>query len=344
MRSSLFRLAATALLFNTIPQLPAGVSAAIEPAIQGRAIAHIQPLEDTDDVAKRIHFSEVKRAIKHVQTPADANEIAQRITFGKRSEQSEEEKRAIAHIDPLENTDDVAARIHFKALEKRKGGGGGGKGGGGGGGGGKSSGGKTSSSGGKSKSSSSSSSSKKKSTGSSGGKSSSSGGKSSGNSKGYKTYGGKYGGGSSTGYRAGGRSPLGLAPFLLPLAAVALIFPGLWLYSVYSYHYNSLYQYYNETKQALQSVPVQCLCMQYSDCSCDDDGNTTYLGQLVGLNQSNTTTFANVDGVWTLLINGTVENGTGAADAGDSISAASGMNLIGYGWMVAVACYLAYSM
>ncbi|KAK6338960.1 hypothetical protein TWF696_009758 [Orbilia brochopaga] len=246
-----------------------------------------------------------QNAIKHIEPLSDAEEISRRVTFDKREEPVSE---------PL---------AHFQHLEKRKGGGGGGRGGGGGGG-----------SGGKS-------------SGSGGGKSSSSGGgksSSGGNSKGYKTYGGRYGGGATSGYKSGGRSPLGLVPFLLPLGAIALIFPGLWLYSVYSYHYNTLYDYYNTTLNQQQSIPVQCLCMQYSDCACDDDGNTTYLNQLVALNQSNTTNFATVDGKWTLLINGTVENGTGPA-AGESINGAeSPLNALGYLWMVGVACYMVYSM
>ncbi|EPS41414.1 hypothetical protein H072_4701 [Dactylellina haptotyla CBS 200.50] len=353
MKYSILHAAATTVFLTSLSQLP-GVSA-IEPApVHARAIAHIQPLDDAESVSERIHFGKraIKHdkplddaeqvahritfgAIKHVQPLSDAEDVAHRVSFDKRGEV--EEKRAVARIQQLDDAADVAERIHFNPLEKRKGGGGGGKSGGGGGSGGKtSSGGKSSSSGGKTKSSGG----KTSSGGSSGGKSSSSGK----NNKGYKTYGGRYGGGSTSGYKAGGRSPLGLVPFLLPLAAVALIFPGLWLYSVYSYHYNTAYQYYNNTLQSLQNVPVQCLCMQYSDCSCDDNGNTTYLSDLIALNQSNTTTFAIVDGVWTLLINGTVENGTGAIDSGDSTNGASPLNIIGYLWMAGVAVYLAYSM
>ncbi|KAK6496607.1 hypothetical protein TWF481_001601 [Arthrobotrys musiformis] len=336
--STVFQAAATTFLFT------AGVSA-INPA--ARAIAHLQPLENAEDVANRIHFKE-RRAIKHAKPLEDAEGVAQRLTFDKRSVL----ESAIKHTAPLANAEDVSERLTFdkrdegvsrpiegfKPLEKRKGGGGGGKGGGG------SSGGKSTSSGGKSTSSGGKS---KTTTGgkstSGGSKSSSSGSKSSGNKKGYKTYGGRYGGGASTGYKAGAKSPLGLAPFLLPLAAIALIFPGLWLYAVYSYHYNTLYQYYNNSLNAIQSVPVQCLCMQYSDCACDDNGNTTFIDELVALNQSNTTVFAVVDGVWTLLINGTVENGTGPA-AGETINAGSSLNALGYLWMVAFTFYMVYTM
>ncbi|KAJ6264410.1 hypothetical protein Dda_0556 [Drechslerella dactyloides] len=308
MKYSALHVAATTLLFASLSQLPAAVSAV---ALSERSLQQRTPVA-----------LEQQNAIKRTGPLADAEDVARRVTFDKREEPASK------------------ALVHFQHLEKRKGGGGGGGGGGGRGGGGSSGGkssggssgdGKTTSSGGKSSTS--------------GGKSSTSGGKtSSGNYKGYKTYGGRYGGGATSGYKAGGRSPLGLAPVLLPLGAIALIFPGLWLYSVYSYKYNTAYQYYNNTLNQLQTVPVQCLCMQYSDCGCDDNGNTTYLAELVALNQSNTTVFATVDKVWTLLINGTVENGTGPA-AGDTISeAGSVMNQLGYIWMVGIACYLAYSM
>ncbi|KAF3939884.1 hypothetical protein ABW19_dt0209488 [Dactylella cylindrospora] len=281
--------AATLLALSQFP-VSAYAVAIQENTVQERAIAHIAPLEDPEEVAKRIHFGpREKRAVKHI------------------------------HADDAEQ---VAERIHFNPLEKRKGGGGGGKGGGGGGGG-KSSGGSSSGS-------------------SSGGKSSSSSSRSS--SYGYKTYGGRYGGGSATPYRAGGVSPLGLVPFLLPLAALALIWPGIWLWGVYSYHYNTLYNYYNQTLNANQSVPVQCFCVQYNECACDDNGDISYLSEIIALNQANTSTFATVDGVWTLLINGTVANGTGEADAGDTIGAASSLNVLGYTWMVVVACFLAYMM
>lgn len=56
-----------------------------------------------------------------------------------------------------------------------------------------------------------------------------------------------YGGGATVPYTAGHRSPLGLAPFLLlPVAALA-IFPGLWLYGVYSYPYTHPYTFVNQT-------------------------------------------------------------------------------------------------
>lgn len=52
--------------------------------------------------------------------------------------------------------------------------------------------------------------------------------------------GGYYGGGAAVPYGAGSRTPKGLiaAPLLLG-AGLFLIMPGLWLYSVYPYHFNN---------------------------------------------------------------------------------------------------------
>lgn len=52
--------------------------------------------------------------------------------------------------------------------------------------------------------------------------------------------GGYYGGGASVPYSAGSRTPKGLiaAPLLIGAGALAIM-PGLWLYSVYPYHFGS---------------------------------------------------------------------------------------------------------
>lgn len=55
--------------------------------------------------------------------------------------------------------------------------------------------------------------------------------------------GGYYGGGASVPYTAGGRTPRGLvaAPLLLGVGLLAIM-PGLWLYSVYPYHFSYVYR------------------------------------------------------------------------------------------------------
>jgi len=239
-------------------------------------------------------------------------------------------------------------------LWKRKGGGGGGGRGSSG----------SSSSGGSSSGSSSSGSSSSGSSGSSSG-SSSSGGSSSGSSRGSgssssntggrtktgsgasRGYGGGsyYGGGSATPYRSGLASPLGITPLLLGVGALS-IFPGLWLYGAYSYPYTHSYTFHNSSDTnssnpngANETKPVTCLCAQYAECGCDDNTNSTYMDSIIGngsydaLNKS-LVTVADVNGSSTILINGTLPNGTTAS--GGTSSAALGRSMMeasGY-WVV----------
>lgn len=207
---------------------------------------------------------------------------------------------------PLAERFDKAALHYF---EKRKGGGGSGGGGG-------------------------------RSGGSSGsGGSSSGGGGRTGNagdtSPARPSYGGGryYGGGATTAYRSGGRSPgAGIAPYFL---ASALIFPGIWLYGAYAYNYNHPYNFHNRTNTtdtpngSNQTLPVTCLCDQYSACGCDDNNNSTYLDNILGdgtpaSQNSSLVHVGDVNGTKTIVLNGTLPNGTDTtASADDSTSAAS---------------------
>jgi len=178
-----------------------------------------------------------------------------------------------------------------QTLEKRKGGGGGGKGGGGGGG---------SSSGGKGGG-----------TSSGGG----GGGTRSPSSGVTPSYGGGryYGGGSSSAYRAGGLSPSGIRPLgLLPIAGIGF-FAGLWLYPVFFYPYSHTHSYYNTTTNRNDTAPVLCLCQQYSDCGCDDDGNSTFLDSVLVNGRAANSSLVQinpVNGTTTIVLNGTLPNGT----------------------------------
>lgn len=280
-----------------------------------------------------------------------------------------------AQLDIVER-DAAPIDSDFASLEKRRGGGGGGRGGGSSGGG---SGGRTSSSGGSSGSSGSSrgGSSGGSSSSSRGGISPSYGGgrygydydyysSSSGRygySSGYyappasypdsysttphparyngKTYGANryYAGGATTAYTAGGRSPLGITPFLLPAAALAF-FPGLWLYSAYAYPYNHPYYYNDDQTHRNESMPVVCLCEEYQNCGCDDNNNSTYYESLFNGTQPHNTSNArvvNVNGTEKIYINGTLDNST----TSDQSSAAPGatvtlLNASGYWVTVAV--------
>ncbi|KAK4950951.1 hypothetical protein LTR10_010944 [Elasticomyces elasticus] len=191
---------------------------------------------------------------------------------------------ALALPSSLETISEAA-----KELYKRKGGGsGGGRGG------------------------SSSSSSGSTSSGSSSGSRTGSSGSSSGSRGSTPSYGGGryYGGGAAAPYKAGGRSPGGVAPYFLAGGALAF-FPGLWLYGAYAYPYYGLHSYHNNTSNRNESMPVQCYCANYNPCGCDNNTDSSYLDTVA--NNQSVSRVAKVNGTDTLLINGTLENGTGDA-------------------------------
>ncbi|APA10046.1 hypothetical protein sscle_05g048160 [Sclerotinia sclerotiorum 1980 UF-70] len=246
-------------------------------------------------------------------------------------------------------------------LFKRKGGGGGG---GRGGGSGSSSSGKGG--GGGSSSSSSSSSGRGGSGGGVTSSSSSAGGVTKGGSGPRPAYGGGryYGGGAATPYSAGRPSPLGIAPLFLGLGVLS-IFPGLWLFGAYSYPFHNPYTFRNQsairnstntastsldtrqnsdTTGVTETRPVTCLCAAYSECGCDDNGDASFLDELIGngsyaaLNKT-LVNVADVNGTTTILINGTLPNGTTAS--GGSDSAAGRTVAEGMGWWVMIAMVFA---
>jgi hypothetical protein len=160
------------------------------------------------------------------------------------------------------------------------------------------------------------------------------------------TYGGGryYGGGATVPYTAGRRSPLGVTPFLLPLGALAF-FPGLWLAGAWGYPWHTPYHFYNRTDNNTatrnETLPVLCLCQEYGVCGCDDNGNTTYVTELLGngsLADRNASLIrvANVNGTKTAIINGTLPNGTTASGGtnpsnADQLSGAAKKFVIAYG-------------
>ena len=83
----------------------------------------------------------------------------------------------------------------------------------------------------------------------------------------------------------------------------------------------------NETK------PVTCLCAMYAVCGCDDNDDTTFLDSLIGdgdyrkLN-STLVQVADINGTSTIVLNGTLPNGTTAAggteDSGEEEDSSSG--------------------
>lgn len=95
---------------------------------------------------------------------------------------------------------------------------------------------------------------------------------------------------------------------------------------------------------ANQTKPVDCLCQQYSECGCDDQDNNSFLDDVIGngsyasLNSS-LIRVADVNGTSTIILNGTLPNGTTAAGGtdDDDTSAANALNAQRLGWMALVA-------
>jgi len=170
--------------------------------------------------------------------------------------------------------------------------------------------------------------------GSSGGSRGSGSGSSSGGRSGARgpqpSYaGGRYAGGASKPYAAGSRSPSGIRPVLLGAGVAALAFwPGVWLYGAYMYHYPNSYRYYNETSEEEEDRPILCACSKEASCGCDQDDNTNNTAlyeELIGngsyehLNKS-IVDVAEVNGTTTILINGTLPDGTALPSGSDSNS------------------------
>ncbi|CAI7638976.1 unnamed protein product [Penicillium glandicola] len=245
-------------------------------------------------------------------------------------------------VDSLDSLDSIQDTSDIINLEKRRGGGGGRTGSSGS----SSSSSSGGSSGGRTGSSSSGSSGSSSSSGRSG-SSSNVGGTTSAGSGTRATYGGGsyYAGGSRTPYKSGSRSTGGISPYVLGGAALGF-FPGLWLYSVYAYPYSSHYNYYNNDHKN-ESLPIVCLCQEYSECGCDNNTNSTYYESLFNgtvPKNSSVVRVVDVNGTQTIYINGTLANGTTAADGSSTTSSASGpvaMVLHASGYWVTVAVVVA---
>lgn len=159
---------------------------------------------------------------------------------------------------------------------------------------------------------------------------SSTGGKTTTGSGVAASYGGGryYGGGSTVPYRSGTRSTGGISPLPFVFVGASLAFwPGLWLHPVYLYPYTYPWTYHNATTNTNETKPVQCGCAETVECGCDDNNSTEYISSILGngsYDQLNKTlvTVANVNGTDTILLNGTLPNGTTASGGTDSPSGA----------------------
>lgn len=110
-------------------------------------------------------------------------------------------------------------------------------------------------------------------------------------------------------------------------ASFLAFWPGVWLYGAHLYPYTHPHTYYNQSAQQNQTKAVQCACDPYNVCGCDENGDPQYLNDLIGngsyaaLNKT-VINVADVNGTSTLLINGTLPNGTTAAGGTESPNAA----------------------
>lgn len=94
------------------------------------------------------------------------------------------------------------------------------------------------------------------------------------------------------------------------------------------YPYHHPYNFHNRTTDKNETKPVVCGCDPYSDCSCDENTNSTYMNDIIGdgdynaLNKS-VVNVANVNGTDTILIDGTLPNETTTGGTGDQNAAGS---------------------
>lgn len=150
-----------------------------------------------------------------------------------------------------------------------------------------------------------------------------------------RSYGGGsyYAGGAATPYAAGSRSVGGIAPYVISGGALGFLTASAWHspYGYYGYPYGSPYYYHTPINNAQQNnsnnsnnnnnnnnytMNVICYCERYSECGCDNNGNSTFLTQLIGdppRNSSVVTIIQNGTNE-TAYVNGTLANGTTAAD------------------------------
>lgn len=180
--------------------------------------------------------------------------------------------------------------------------------------------------------------------GSTGGTTTNSGGSTSGRTT--PSFGGStgpkyYSGGSTTSYPAGqGRTGVGAAPYFFAGAGLGA-FGAFGLYGLYSYPYAHPWYYHNNTSNRNETHPVNCVCAQYSDCGCDTNNNgTDYVNDVA--NNGTISKVMNINGTDTLIVNGTIPNGTTT----DLSSAASGALIqnLGYWPIVAGVGYAVWFM
>lgn len=141
-----------------------------------------------------------------------------------------------------------------------------------------------------------------------------------------------YGGGGARPYRSGGISPAAaIVPVFFAVGLLAF-WPGHWYHGAHLYNHPNEYTFYNSSSQRNETKPVTCGCAADVECGCDYEDTPEYKqymsdligdGSYAGLNKS-VVNVADVKGKSTILINGTLENGTTAAGGTEDPNAAGG--------------------
>ncbi|RYP83969.1 hypothetical protein DL770_005271 [Monosporascus sp. CRB-9-2] len=145
-----------------------------------------------------------------------------------------------------------------------------------------------------------------------------------------------YAGGARVPYRAGARSPGGVAPYLVAGAGLGFL-GGAYLAggSYYMYPYHNQYYYRNATTDRNETKPVVCACQADGVCSCDDNGDQEYFNSIIGdgsyegLNKSVVDVVRNeTDDRTYIYINGTLPNGTTADGGTEDLNAGAGLQAL----------------
>jgi hypothetical protein len=116
-------------------------------------------------------------------------------------------------------------------------------------------------------------------------------------------------------------------------------FPGIWLYGIYAYPYRDPYRFVNQTTNQNETIPVVCLCQEYSVCGCDKNHHSGYFKDLFNgpvPHDTDKVQVADVNGTRKVVINGTLPNGTTRSDPDASGSPATIAQASGYWVMAAV--------
>ena len=140
-----------------------------------------------------------------------------------------------------------------------------------------------------------------------------------------------YGGGSATPYKSGSRSPGGVAPVLIGAGAFGFLGAGAFAYGAYFYPYHGYYTYHNNSANENQTRPAECYCGRFSDCGCENRNETDYINSIA--NNASIARVQEVNGTSTLLIDGTLPNGTTVAEENAAAALKGGVWQFG-GWAI----------